>query len=409
MTKSSDSKPSLPLDGVIIADFSRLLPGPWCSQVFADMGAHVIKVEQPGIGDNSRHNPPKYKEGSVYFNSLNGNKQGMALDLSKPEGRAVAHRLFEKADVVLESFRPGVTEKLAIDYENAKRINPGIIYCSISGYGQTGPLSRVPGHDLVIQSMTGLMGVNLHREPRPQVPGFQSADYTSAAMAAIGVLSALMRRGKTGEGCYLDLSMFDSLLYMCNIVETGAMARLAGYSGKPQMEPFGGNPRYNTYCCRDGKPVAVSLLEARNWAQFCEVIDRKDLIFADETPEDRHSDHGDRAPLFQQGIQDYCDSLDRDDLLKEMEAHQIPICAVFTPDEALASENVAARGLIEYIDHPEEGRIPHLVSPFARAGLTGNERKPAPGLGADNDTILAGLGYSEEERQALRNSGVIEP
>jgi len=310
---------------------------------------------------------------------------------------------------VLESFRPGVTEKLAIDYANAKRINPGVIYCSISGYGQTGPLARVPGHDLVIQSMTGLMGVNLDREPHPQVPGFQSADYTAAAMAAIGVLGALRQRDKTGEGCFLDLSMYDSLLYMCNIVQTAAMARLAGHSGTPQMEPFGGNPRYNTYVCRDGKPVAVSLLEARNWAQFCEVIGREDLIFADETPEDRHSDHGDRAPLFRQGIQDYCDAHDRGDLLAVMEEHQIPVCAVFTPDEALASANVAARGLIEYIDHPREGRIPHLVSPFARAGLTKTERTPAPGLGADNDVILAELGYSDEERQALRNSGVIEP
>ena len=408
-TSKKGGAPVLPMSGVRIADFSRLLPGPWCSQLLGDFGADVIKVEQPGVGDYSRHNPPSYKDGSVYFHSVNGFKRSIAVDLAKPDGLKVAQKLFATCDVVIESFRPGVPEKLKIDYAAAKEINPKIVYCSVSGYGQDGPLARVPGHDLVIQSMTGLMGVNLHREPRPQVPGFQSADYTSAAMAAIGVLSALMRREKTGEGCYLDLSMFDSLLYMCNIVETGAMARLAGYSGKPQMEPFGGNPRYNTYCCRDGKPVAVSLLEARNWAQFCEVIGRKDLIFEDETPEDRHSDHGDRAPLFQQGIQDYCDSLDRDALLAEMEAHQIPICAVFTPDEALASENVAARGLIAYIDHPQEGRIPHLVSPFARAGLTGNERTPAPGLGADNDTILADLGYSEEQRQALRNSGVIEP
>jgi len=409
MTDSSGATPFLPLDGVVVADFSRLLPGPWCSQLFADMGAQVIKVEQPGIGDHSRHNPPKYRSGSVYFNSVNSNKQGIALDLAKPEGRGVAHRLFAKADVVIESFRPGVTEKLAIDYANARRINPGVIYCSISGYGQTGPLARVPGHDLVIQSMTGLMGVNLHREPRPQVPGFQSADYTAAAMAAIGVLSALRRRDRTGEGCFIDLSMFDSLLYMCNIVETAAMARLAGHSGQPQMEPFGGNPRYNTYCCRDGKPVAVSLLEARNWAQFCEVIGRKDLIFEDETPEERHSDHGERGELFRKGIQDYCDCHDRDELLAVMEKHQIPVCAVFTPDEALASSNVAARGLIEYIDHPEEGRIPHLVSPFARAGLTKQGRKPAPGLGADNDAILAELGYSDAERKALRTSGVIEP
>lgn len=409
MTDNNKNNAHLPLAGVKVADFSRLLPGPWCAQLLADFGAEVIKIEQPGIGDYARHNPPNYKDSSVYFNSVNTNKRAIALDLASEEGREVACRLFKTSDVVLESFRPGVTGKLKIDYAAAKAVNPALVYCSISGYGQDGPLARVPGHDLVIQSMTGLMGMDLEREPVPPVPGFQSADYAAAAMAAIGVLAALTRRKDSGEGCYLDLSMFDSLMYMSNIVLTGGMSRLAGGTGLPMLEAFGANPRYNTYQCRDGKPVAVSLLEAHNWAQFCEVIGREDLIFEDEGLEDRHSDHGERAGLFREAIEAYCGTHDRADLLAVMEEHQIPISAINAPDEALSEPVVAARGNIEYYDHPTEGRLPHLVSPFARAGLTRDGRTAAPELGADTDDVLADLGYTDDERDTLKKAGVVTP
>lgn len=397
----------LPMSGVRIADFSRLLPGPWCSQLMADFGADVIKVEQPGVGDYSRHNPPAYKEGSVYFHSVNAFKRSLAVDLSSEEGLRIAHRLFETCDVVIESFRPGVPQKLKIDYAAAKKINPRIVYCSISGYGQDGPLSRVPGHDLVIQSMTGLMGVNLDNDPQPGPPGFLAGDYAGAAMAAIGVMAGVMQSRRTGAGCYIDLSMFDSLFYMNNIVLTGAMARLAGQSGQPTLQAFGGNPRYNVYVCKDGKPVAVSLLEARQWKQFCEVIGRTDMIFADEGFDSRLSDHGERAALFRSTISEFCASMDRAPLLALMEAHQIPIAAVNTPDEALQEPVVAARGLVGYTDDPVEGRIPHLVSPYKRAGLTREKHKTAPGLGEHNDDVLRELGFDDADIAKLRQSGVM--
>jgi CoA:oxalate CoA-transferase len=406
-TSSASGKRVLPLAGVRIADFSRLLPGPWCSQLLGDFGADVIKVEQPGIGDYSRHNPPAYKEGSVYFHSVNGNKRSLALDLAKPEGLAVAQRLFRTSDAVIESFRPGVPEKLEIDYASARKLNPKLVYCSISGYGQDGPLARVPGHDLVIQSMTGLMGMNLDRDLQPTPPGFLAGDYAGAAMATIGVMAGLMQAKQTGEGCYIDLSMFDSLFYMNNIVLTGAMARLAGQPGLPMLQAFGGNPRYNVYLCKDGKPVAVSLLEARQWKQFCEVIGRTDMIFADEGPDSRLSDHGARSELFRDTIRDFCASMDRKPLLALMEQHQIPIAPVNTPDEALAEPVVAARGLVSYTEHPSEGRIPHLVSPYKRAGLTRDARKDAPGLGEDSDAVLRDLGYRDDEIAKLRKSGVV--
>ncbi len=395
------------LSGVRIIDFSRLLPGPWATQMLADLGADVIKVEQPEVGDYSRHNPPKYKDSSVYYNSVNSNKRSIAIDLANPNGQAVAHRLIEKSDVIMESFRTGVAKKLDVHYEKARALNPGIVYCAITGYGQDGPLARVPGHDLVIQSMTGLMGMSVDREPLPPVPGFQAADYAGGAMAPTAILAALMRKQQTGEGCYIDLSMFDCLFYMCNIVQTGGMSRLAGHSGEPAMQPWGDNPRYATYLCGDGKPVAVSLLEAVQWRQFCYFIERPELIREDEGPEDRHSTHGDRAPLYRDAIESYCKAHTRDSLLAKMAAEQIPICAIYTPDEALADDNVAQRRLVEFVDHPVDGRIPHLTNPLDRTGLTGGERNPAPGLGQNNADILEELGYSKAERKDLQAKGAI--
>lgn len=409
MTKQANKKggAALPLSGVRIADFSRLLPGPWCSQLLGDFGAEVIKVEQPGVGDYSRHNPPAYREGSVYFHSVNGFKRSIAVDLANAEGHDVAERLFRTSDVVIESFRPGVPKKLRIDYAAAKEINPKIVYCSISGYGQDGPLARVPGHDLVIQSMTGLMGVNLENDPQPVPPGFLAADYAGAAMATIGVMAGVMQSRQTGEGCYIDLSMFDSLIYMNSIVLTGAMARLAGQLGQPTLQAFGGNPRYNVYVCKDRKPVAVSLLEARQWKQFCDVIGRADMVFEDEGPDSRLSDHGERSILFRTTISEFCLSMDRAPLLALMEEHQIPIAAVNTPDEALSEAVIDARGLLGYTEDPVDGRIPHLVSPYKRAGLTRERHERAPGLGEHSEEVLRDLGYGDEEISTLMKSGVV--
>ena len=398
---------NLALSGIRIVDFSRLLPGPWATQLLADMGADVIKVEQPDSGDYSRHNPPNFETSGVYFNSVNAGKRSIALDLRQESGRAVAHKLITGADVIVESFRTGVPKNLDVHYERARQLNEKIVYCSITGYGQDGVMATVPGHDLVIQSMTGLMGMTLDRDPHPPVPGFQAADYAAGAVAPTAILAALMRRDKTGEGAYIDLSMFDCLFYMCNIVLTGAMSRLAGKDGLPGMQSWGGNPRYSTYVAGDGKPVAVSLLEAKAWKQFCDFIERPELVDPNESPADRHSTHGDRESIYRDTIAGYISAHTRDSLLAKMEAEQIPICAVYTPDEAARSAPVEDRGLIAYSDHPTEGRIPHLVNPLARSGLANAPYREAPELGADSDDVLSELGYSESEQELLRKSGAV--
>lgn len=376
------------LAGLTVIDFSRMLPGPWCTQMLADLGAQVIKVEQPDIGDPGRHNEPNFKDGSVYFNTVNLNKKSITLDLNKEKDLKIAQDLIKSADIVVETFRTGVTHRLGIDFETAKRLNPKIIYCSITGFGQSGPFSQIPGHDLVVQSVTGIMGVNLSNEGFPVMPTFQTADYAGSAYALIAILAALHRLKETGLGVYLDISMFDSLFSMTNIVNGLAMANASGNHQTSAMKLYGENPRYSIYRTKDGKFVTVSLLETRIWAHFCELINRKDLISDEETPKDRHTSHGANAIKYKKALQDFCLSSERDILVALMIKNNVPILPVYSPDEAISSEQVQVRKLVEWIEHPTEGLIPVLANPLKAFGLTINDRNPAPNLGTSNTEII---------------------
>lgn len=393
----------LPYSGIRIIDFSRLLPGGWCSQMLADCGADVIKVEHPRDGDYSRQNPPRFKATGVYYNSVNRNKRSVTLDLKSPQGLAAALELVAAADVVIESFRTGVTAKLGVDYESVKALNGGIVYCSVTGFGQTGPLANQAGHDLNIQGMTGLMGVGLKAGQLAQVPGLQAADYAGGAMACMGIMAGLAQKAKTGQGCYLDISMFDSLLSMCNIVAAGAMSRLTGATGEPALQSWGGNPRYAVYATKDGKAITVSLLELKFWRMFCQAIGRPDLVDESEGPEARLTDHGEKGEVYRQAVAGHCLAHPRDELVRRMQALGIPVFPVYAPDEALADPIVRERGMLEEIEHPLDGRIPQLGNPLSSAGLAQTRRSAAPELGADNDEVLSKLGIPPGKREGHRS------
>jgi crotonobetainyl-CoA:carnitine CoA-transferase CaiB-like acyl-CoA transferase len=397
----------LPYTGVRVVDFSRLLPGGWCTQFLADCGADVIKVEHAREGDYSRHNPPNFKHTGVYFNSVNRNKRSLALDLACPASGAVVRRLLETADVVVESFRPGVPARLELDYANARARNAGVVYCSITGFGQDGPLAGQAGHDLNVQGMTGLMSLGLEPGELPRLPGFQAGDYAGATMACMGIMAGLAARAQTGQGCYLDISMFDALMSMCNIATTGAFSRLAGGTGRPAMEPWGANPRYAVYFAGDGLPVSVSLLERKFWKLFCEEIGRPELYNEGEESHERHTDHGEHRPLYRQAIVDFCRRHPRAELVRRMQAAGIPLFPVYTPDEAVQAPVVQARGMVEFIVHPLDGRIPQLGNPITRGGLANTQRAPAPALGAHTHEVLAELGFSPPERAELERQGAI--
>ena len=397
----------LPYAGVRVVDFSRLLPGGWCTQFLADCGADVIKVEHPGEGDYARQNPPTFRHTGVYFNSVNRNKRSIGLDLAHPQSRTVVRRLLEVADVVVESFRPGVPARLGMDYAAARACNAGVIYCSLTGFGQDGPLAEQAGHDLNIQGMTGLMGLGLEPGELPRVPGFQAGDYSGATMACLGIMAGLAAKSRTGQGCYLDISMFDALFSMCNIVTTGALSRLAGGTGRPAMEPWGANPRYAVYAAGDGLPVSVSLLERKFWKLFCEEVGQPELYNEQEESHERHTDHGERRERYRQAIADFCRAHPRAELVRRMHASGIPVFPVNTPDEAVLAPVVQARGMVEFIEHPRDGRIPQLGNPIARSGLADTRHAPAPELGAHTDEVLAELGFSPPERAELEQRGAI--
>jgi crotonobetainyl-CoA:carnitine CoA-transferase CaiB-like acyl-CoA transferase len=394
----------LPLAGLRVLDWSRLLPGPWCSQMLGDLGAEVIKVEQHSVGDPSRHNAPRYRDGSVYFHSVNGNKQSLTIDLKAPGARALTKRLISVSDVMLESFSISVAAKHGIDAAAALRINPKLIHCSITGYGQTGSLSSVPGHDLVVQAATGLLAPG---NSRPQMPGFQTADYTAGLMACVGILAALRRRDMDGIGTALDISMFDSMLQLGQIGLGSAMARFAGASGDPAMEVWGGNPRYALYPTRDGKTIAVALLESRYWKKFCAAIGQPELAPEHEDPSARLSSHGERTEVYRKAITDYCKAHDRDEIARRMAAEDIPLVPVLTPDEALHSPHAAERQLVHTVAHATEGTITELRNPLHPSGLVRTDRTPAPELGADNSAILQRIGFTDAEIADLVKAGSI--
>ncbi|MBX9840812.1 MAG: CoA transferase [Xanthobacteraceae bacterium] len=399
-TPSRPAIPSLadlPLHGARVIDFSRLLPGPWCTQTLGDLGADVIKIEQPEVGDYARYNPPTYKTVGAYFNGINRNKRSIALDLTDKKDRESAYKLIDGADIVVESFRDGVPRKLAIDYETLSKRSPSLIYCSITGFGNGSKLGRVPGHDLSIQGVAGTLLKTVEPGQKPSMPSYQGGDFTAAAFATMGVLSAYIRRMKTNAGCYLEIPMFQSLISVSNVGMSGALARVAGYTGTPEMEPWGKNPRYNIYPTRDGKYVTACLLEYRAWQRFCEYIGRSELAPA-ESWADRHTNHGARTGAIRQALADFCLSRDRDALLEETRAAEIAICAVYTVDEAINSEHAREVGVVGFSEHPSEGRIPHFVDPLAAAGLSHPARLPSPALGQHTEEILQEL--STQTRKA---------
>ena len=397
----------LPLTGIRVLDFSRLLPGPWASQMLGEFGADVIKVEQPVSGDPSRHNQPMLGKSSFYFNAMNGNKRGITANLQSAEGQAVAHRLVRDADVVIESARPGNAARLGLDYPTLSAINPRVIVCSITGFGRTGPLAHIAGHDLIIQALTGQMGTALALQNPPPPPGFLAADFAGGLFAVIGIQAALAQREKTGTGCEIDLAMFDSLYTMGMLSLSSVLAQRMGHSGEPRIEAFGGNPRYNTYLSRDGKPVAVALLEASSWRNLCAAIGRPDLVPENETLADRLSTHPTHGAAFRQALTDFCASHDWAEIMQRLEETGIAIAPICTPDEAVGLGQVAARGLINEIDHPVEGKMQHLVNPLALSGLARAAHAPAPDLGEHTDAILREHGYDAAAIAALRAAGAI--
>ena len=377
-----------PLAGIRILDLTRLLPGPVTTLHLADLGAEVIKIEDPQVGDYARTLGTGQGEDSAYFRMINRNKQGFRLDLKKPEGVEVFMRLAREADVIIESFRPGVMAKLGIGYAAIAAVNPKIAYCSISGYGQDGPYKDLAGHDINYLGYAGVLDQIGSAGGNPAIPNFQIADLLGGAMtAAMGILAAVIEAQRTGQGRYIDVSMTDSVLAHTYF----SMLRLndAGQSAPRGTDLLsGGLPCYATYRCADGKHMAVGALEGKFWKTACEVLGHPDWLKRQWDASLR----GELAELFA--------TRPRDEWARLFAAVDCCITPILSPEEALANEQISARQMVLNVDG-----LTQFAPPLKMSGFEFSIRQPAPKAGEHNAAILAAAGYSTDEIQRLESAG----
>jgi alpha-methylacyl-CoA racemase len=395
---------TLPLEGIRVLDLSRLLPGGFCSLLLADFGADVIKVEDTGMGDYVRWAPPKHEgaedsAAGALFLSLNRNKTSIRVDLKTEQGKEVLLRLARGADVLLESFRPGVLDRLGVGYERLRQENPGLVYCAISGYGQDGPYRERSGHDMNYLGLVGLLGLTGEKGGAPVQAAGQIADLGGGAlMAAFGILAALRERDRSGEGQLVDVSMADGALSWMAMV-AGSYLASGDVPRRGGLELAGRLICYRPYECADGW-VTLGALEPKFWQAWCRGVGREDLVER-QFDEPGSAAHAQAEAIFLQRT--------RDEWAAFASEHDCCLEPVLELDEALDSELVRAREMVVEIDQPGAERPVRLLGVPVKLSRTPGDprRRPGPGLGEHTEELLRAAGYSDEDVARLLESGAV--
>ena len=387
-----------PLTGIKVVDFSRVLAGPYASQILGDLGAEVIKVEEPDKGDASRNNPPFVGGESHYFVSINRNKQSIAVDLKCPDGKQVALDLMRRCDIVIENFRPGVMTRLGLDYDSVKTANPGVIYCSISGFGPTGPMAGAPAYNEVMQALTGLMSMNGEEDGPPMKLGVPVGDMGGGLFAVIGAVSALNERNRTGQGQLVDVALYDSMVsflgYFAGLYfATGKSPARVG-SGHHSIAPLG------VFAASDGY-MALSIFTTKFWRNFCKALGQPELV-----TDARFARAGARVEnkqVLEKIIRDIFARRSLAEWDELLASADVPHARVRSVGEALDDVHSHERDMVLETDHPTAGKIRNVGRAIkfshhdAAAPLL-----PAPLLGGDTVDILAGLlGYDRARIDSL--------
>jgi crotonobetainyl-CoA:carnitine CoA-transferase CaiB-like acyl-CoA transferase len=392
-----------PLDGLTVVDLTRVLSGPYCTMMLGDMGARVIKVEQPGHGDDTRAwGPPFVGRESAYFLSINRNKESLTLDLKQAGARHVLESLLDRADVIVENFRPGTMDRLGFGYDTVAKRRPRIIYCSISGFGHTGPRREEPGYDAVIQAEGGLMSITGAADGPPFRLGVAIADIVSGMFAAQGVAFALLARERTGRGQHVDVGMLDAtaalLTYQAGIYfATGSTPGRLG-NRHPTIVP------YETFAAADGEFV-VAVGNDEQWRRFCAVLALpalEDERFASNRG--RVSNYETLRPLLVEKLR----ARTRAEWVKELKATGVPCGSVREVAEVLKDEQLTAREMVQVVEHAAAGAVSVLGIPIKLSDTPGAVRTAPPALGQHTDGILKkDLGLSDTEVEELKRTGAV--
>ena len=391
-----------PLRNIKVLDLSKVIAGPLCAQYLGDLGADVIKVEPPGVGDDTRSWQPQDQGVSSTFLSVNHNKRSLVLDLKTQEAKAVVQRLVSQVDIVLQGFGGGTAERLGVDYESLRQFNSRLIYCEISGYGREGPKGKDPGYDVMLQAFSGMLATMGDENGGFARASFSPVDIATAIYGFSGILAALLERGNTGKGAYIEVSLLDSALGLMtypvqNFLRTGAVPRRMG-TGHPAMAP------YQAFHAKDG-PMMLGVGNEAQWRRLCQVAGLHEIVdhpdFA--TNADRVANRERIVAIFQECVAQKTVQ----EWLTLCESAGVPCSPIHTLDQALEHPQVFSRKLMAESDHPVLGRIANVGLPVRFDGAPRTTTRTPPLLGEHNIEILREAGYSQAEIDALHSSGAL--
>jgi crotonobetainyl-CoA:carnitine CoA-transferase CaiB-like acyl-CoA transferase len=385
-----------------ILDLSRLMTGPFCTMLLADMGAEVIKIETPGVGDDTRQWSPKLGTESTYYLSVNRNKRSLTLNLKSPEGKEILLRLVQDADVVIENFRPGTMDRLGFGYETLSQINPRLIYCCVSGFGMTGPYRDKPGYDLLAQAMGGLMAITGEAGRPPVKAGMSIADIGSGMYATIGILTALQARVTTGRGQLLETSLLETIVSWQTYLATAYWA-----TGKAPAQTGSGHPSiapYQALRARD-QYLIVAVGNESLWQKFCVALGFPEL--ADTELFRTNKDRVQHREQLVRHLEEILSAAPAAEWIERFEQAGVPAGPIYTLEQVWSDPQVLAREMVMEMEHPQIGRIKVPGFPIKFSHTPGTLRSAPPTLGQHTKEILGALGYTEADVQRLKADGVV--
>ncbi|MDD9876103.1 MAG: CaiB/BaiF CoA-transferase family protein [Magnetovibrio sp.] len=400
---SAENRNTGPLAGLKVVDLTRVLSGPFCAMMLGDMGAEVIKIERPGAGDDTRAFAPPYQgDESSYFLTVNRNKKSVTLDMKQAAAKEALWKLVEDADILIENFRPGAAARLGFGYDDVAARNPGIIYGSISGFGDTGPEAARPGYDLIVQGESGMMHITGDPDGPPTKMGTSIADMVAGMMLSQGILAALHARAASGKGQHVKVSMLEALASLLtyqagNYYATGASPRRRG-NAHPSIVP------YETIQAADGW-LNVGVANDSLWVKFCDAIEKPELKddarFA--LAPDRVRNRDELMPLLTEVLK----TRDRAHWIAAMNTHGVPCGAIAKVDEICESATLKARGMIWEMDHATAGTVRTIGNPIEFTGTRLAQPAPPPRLGEHTEEVLAAAGYDAGAIARMKAEGVI--